>query len=338
MRVTQQDIARLAKVSQATVSRVLAGDERVDSEIRTRVLDAMSLHNYQPDVRARSLRQRQTHLIGLVLQREPGTLQGDPFFAMLVSELVESLVGTPWHLCVDIANSSARQAHIYDELLRTRRVDGLILVESSASDERILKLQQDNFPFVLIGNASEMPSLHCIDNDNVAAAELATQHLLDQGFRRIAFLGGPRDLTVTRDREKGYRNKVEEPLVVYSDFGYPSARDAAWDLLKGNKRPDAILAMDDNMALGALQAAREHGLSLPKDLGLVGFNDSPQCQLVDPQITSVDLQIDKMVRWSIRRLLQIVEKQNVTGKRQTLMPSELKVRASSSRQPVATVL
>ena len=295
----------------------------------------MNSHNYQPDVRARSLRQRKTHLIGLVLKREVGTLQGDPFFAMLVAEVVDAMAGSPWHLCVDIATDSSRQHAIYDELLRTRRVDGLILVESEASDHRIRRLQHDQFPFVLIGNATDMPELHAIDNDNVMAAEIATRHLVEQGYKRIAFLGGPKSLTVTRDRETGYRQAVDNPLVAYTEFGYHSARDKACEMFSAKDRPDAIVAMDDTMAMGVIQAAREHRLSVPDDLGVVGFNDSSLCDQIENGLTSVNLHIDNMVRWSIRRLLQVIEKQPITGKHQAMMGCELKVRGSSIRKKAA---
>ena len=330
MRVTQQDIARISEVSQATVSRVLAGDERVDGQIRDRVLAVMNTHNYRPDVRARSLRQRKTHLIGLVIKREVGSLQDDPFFAMLIAEVVDALAGSPWHLCLDIAADTARQHSIYDELLRTRRVDGLILVESEASDERILRLQQDHFPFVLVGNAAEMPELHAIDNDNFRAAEIATSHLLEQGYRRIAFLAGPKTLTVTRDREAGYRNVVPEAIVAYTDFGAHSAREAAAQLLDAYQ-PDAILAMDDTMAMGVIQAARERILAIPQDLGVVGFNDTPLCDHVEGGLTSVNLQIGNMVQWAIRRLVAVIDDTSVLGGRQAIMGCELMVRGSSVR-------
>lgn len=332
MRVTQLDIAKLSKVSQATVSRVLAGDERVDAEIRERVLGVIREHNYQPDVRARSLRQRKAHLIGLVLKREVGTLQGDPFFAMLVAELVDAMVGTPWHLCVDIATDSDRQSYIYDELLRTRRVDGLILVESEASDRRIARLQKDDFPFVLIGNAADAPDLHAVDNDNVQAAGLATRHLVEQGYQRIAFLAGPRELTVTRDRVAGYLAEVREPRVFYSEFGAKNAHEVARKMLATADRPDAIVVMDDLMAMGVVSAAREQRLAIPCDLGIVGFNDSPLCDLIENGLTSVNLEIPNMVRWSIRRLLQVIEKQTITGQRQATVGCDLKVRGSSLKR------
>ncbi|MBN8691122.1 MAG: LacI family DNA-binding transcriptional regulator [Armatimonadetes bacterium] len=333
MRVTQQDIARISGVSQATVSRVLGGDDRVDGEIRDRVLAVMKSHNYQPDVRARNLRQRKTHLIGLVLKREQGTLKGDPFFAMLVSEIVDALAGTPWHLCVDIANDSSRQKHVYDDLLRTRRVDGLMMVEVEPSDNRILALKADNFPFVLIGNASEVPELNAIDNDNVFAGKIATQHLVENGYEKVAFLGGPANLTVTQDRVAGYSGIVDQPIIRYAEFGWQDARQVALQLLRGNNRPDAIVAMDDTMALGVVQAARELGLALGDDLGVVGFNDSSVCDLIFGGLTSVNLQIESMVRWAIRRLIQVIEDEPLTGPTQDTVGCQLVVRGSTKRRP-----
>lgn len=338
MRVTQQDIAKFANVSQATVSRVLAGDERVDADIRDRVLGTMKEHNYQPDVRARSLRQRKTHLIGLVLKREVGSLQGDPFFAMLVAEIVDCLAGTPWHLCVDIATDDIRQKHVYDDLLRTRRVDGLILVESEPSDTRILSLQEDDFPFVVIGNASDTPELYAIDNDNVFAGELAAKHLKDQGYSRIGFVGGPENLTVTRDRIKGYKKQVENPIIEYAGFGLDEAKSAALRMLRSPQRPDAIIALDDFMAMGVIQAVREMDLCLGRDIGVIGFNDSPTCRMIEGGLTSINMQIETLVGWAIRRLLQVIEKQSVTGRRQSTVGCELIMRGSTIRRTRVAVL
>ncbi|RYG23622.1 LacI family transcriptional regulator, partial [bacterium] len=181
MRVTQQDIARIANVSQATVSRVLAGDEKVEPNIRERVMEAVQRKNYKPDVRARSLRGAGTGLIGLVVNRPPGGLANDPFFARLTAEIIDYLAGHPYHLCLEGVGEGIGQTAIYDEMLRTRRVDGLILVESEARDERVARLRKDKFPFVLLGNPLASEEVHSVDNDNVHAAEIATTHLLDGG-------------------------------------------------------------------------------------------------------------------------------------------------------------
>ena len=341
MRVKQEDIARIANVSQATVSRVLSGDERVEPEIRDRVKAIIKQENYQPDVRARNLRQKRTHLIGLVLKREPGVLKDDPFFAALVSQVVECLAGTPYHLCVDIAADSSKQAHIYDELLRTRRVDGLILVESESHDERLNRLEQDKFPFVLIGKAPKGTNITSIDNDNVEAAKMAAEHLIEQGYKNIAMLAGPRGLTVTEDRVAGYElalNDAKLPTtVIHADFGMNSARNAAIHLLNDKNRPDAILTMDDTMALGAVSAARELKVSIPNELGIMGFNDSAVCDLVDGGLSSVNLSIDKMVRWCIRQLVDGIEGEMPNVANTEVVPTFLRSRGSTERRAKVSV-
>ena len=332
MRVTQQDIARIANVSQATVSRVLAGDGRVEGVIRDRVVAVMKEHNYQPDSRARSLRSKRSGLIGLVVKRPQGGLSDDPFFANLVSHIIDFLVDTPFHLCVDMVVSASSQEAVYDEMLRTRRVDGLILVEAEASDERILRLQAEGFPFVLLGNPmTDSERLWSVDNDNVHAGELATRHLIQQGFGKIGFLGGPEGVVVSEDRIAGFRNVVgsESSLVWHAEFGLQAARQSALDILSSDRRPDALVVLDDFMAMGVVLAARELGLRIPEDLGLVSFNDSSLCGLLEGGLTSVSLNIPEMVRLATGRLLKIIEESPIYGERRVIVPCELKERGSS---------
>ena len=130
------------------MSRVTSGDERVESDIRLRVEKVILEHNYQPDVRAQSLRNKRTGMIGLVIKRPQGGIVNDPFYANLIASIMEQLSETDFHLCVDCASDNRKHQSLYDEMLRTRRVDGLILVESEAVDGRIEKLQSDQFPFV----------------------------------------------------------------------------------------------------------------------------------------------------------------------------------------------
>jgi DNA-binding LacI/PurR family transcriptional regulator len=332
MRVTQLDIARFARVSQATVSRVLSGDDRVEPELRGRVLDVIRLHNYQPDVRARSLRLRRTGLIGLVLKRPHGGLSDDPFFAALTAGIMDFLCGKPYHLCVDVVTDEASQEGIYDEMLRTRRVDGLILVEPEAADERINLLQKDKFPFVIIGNPKN-ERIFSVDNDNVHAGEIAAQHLIDSGYRRIAFLAGPRHITVSDDRIEGYRRAVlragQSPIVAHSKFGFEAAREAAVDLIELEK-PDAIVVLDDFMACGVVLAARQMNVRIPDQLGLVAFNDSSLCNLLDVGLTSVSLGIENIVQAAICKLLEVIEEETLDEiPVRQIVPCELKVRGSS---------
>ncbi|MHB8635461.1 MAG: LacI family DNA-binding transcriptional regulator [Fimbriimonadaceae bacterium] len=331
MRVTQFDIAKLASVSQATVSRVLAGDERVEDGIRARVIAVMQEKNYRPDVRGQSLRTRRTGLIGLVLKRPHGGLVGDPFFAALTAGIIDVLCGQPYHLCVDMVTDQISQEGIYDEMLRSRRVDGLILVEPEGSDERIELLQRDHFPFVLIGNPNSEAILS-VDNDNVHAGNLAARHLYEQGYRDVAFLGARSGIAVSDDRIEGYAMAAaaygETPRVYHADFGFEAARLKAADVFASTRRPGALVVLDDFMAFGAYQAAREHGISIPTELGLVGFNDSSLCSLLPGGLSSVSLAIDEIVRRTLSKLLRVIEGNPVSPIRD-IVPCELKARGTS---------
>lgn len=338
MRVTQRDIARIAAVSQATVSRVLSGDNRVEPDIRDRVSQVIREQNYQPDVRAQSLRTQKTGMIGLVIKRPQGGIINDPFYANLIASIVEQLSETEFHLCVDSAKDNEKHQMLYDEMLRTRRVDGLILVESEAADNRIQRLQSDQFPFILIGNPLHAGEVHSVDNDNVLAAEQLTKHLIEQGYRRIAFLGAKSGITVSDDRIAGYQRALrgvqDEHLIFHSDFGSEAARKTAREMLKSPHRPDAIVVLDDFMALGVSAASREFKLTVPTDLGIASFNDSSLCEVIGGGLTSVNLNIDEIVRLSVKRLLSIVNEEPIIGPRRIIVPSKLSIRNSSNRTEV----
>ena len=334
MRVTQRDIAGMAGVSQATVSRVLANDDRVEDSIRRRVRQAMREHNYRPDVRARALRKQRTGLLGLVVKRSQGGLAHDPFFGALTGAIVERLSGQPYHLCVDMASSDLSHEALYDEMLRSRRVDGLILVESEARDERILRLQQDRFPFVVIGNPSEAEGVLSVDNDNVHAGEVAARHLFANGYRRVGFLGARVGVTVSDDRIEGFLRAGGDPsLVWHADFGAGAAREAAREFLgeaKGAARPDALVVLDDFMAMGVVGVARELRLSVPGDLGIVGFNDTALSSLLDEGLTSVGLDMPRLVGLALDRLLAAVEGKDAPQDPRAIVPAQLVARGSSA--------
>jgi DNA-binding LacI/PurR family transcriptional regulator len=333
MRVTQRDIARLAKVSQATVSRVLSGDPRVEEDIRERVEHVMREQNYRPDVRARALRNKRAGFIGLVIKRPQGGIANDPFYANLIASIVDQLAGTDFHLCIDVASNDYSHEAIYDEMLRTRRVDGLILVESEAADERIRRLQLDKFPFVLIGNPLHFAEVHSVDNDNVLASELVTKHLMEQGYKRIAFLGAKTGITVSDDRIAGYQRAIrgfqEDHLVFHTDFGSESAKESALSILRQSDRPDALVVLDDYMALGVATAARELGLQVPSQLGIVSFNDTTLCEVIGGGLTSVNLNIKGLVKETINKLVNIIDGEEQLGKTRQIVPCTLSIRESS---------
>ncbi len=340
MRMTQSDIARIANVSQATVSRVVAGDAKVEASVAEAVRKVMREFNYRPDQRARSLRGKGAGMIGLVVRRPASGLSEDPFFSTLVSHILDFLVGTPYHLCLDLVPTLQSQQATYDEMLRTRRVDGLILVESESRDRRIHQLHTDHFPFVLIGNfvgyEEDEGKIHSVDNDNVLAGEIATKHLIENGYKKVGMLGGPPGITVSEDRISGYRNAIKgkqgSEYVWHSEFGYEAARFAALSLLSHPERPDALVVLDDFMAMGVIHAARELSIVIPDQLGIVGFNDSTLCNSISGGLTSVNLNIPKIVTSACGMLLKILNGENGLEPFTITIPCELSVRGSSVRE------
>lgn len=331
--LNQLTIAKMAKVSQATVSRVLNNDPQVNPELRARVLVAIETVNYVPNARAQSLRSQRSQLIGLVMHRAPRELAADPFFSALAAAILEHGGARGYHLCVDASRGLQSRRAIYDELLRTRRVDGLILVEPETEDDRIAQLNAQGFPFVLIGSYDRDPSVLSVDNDNAGAAKMATDYLISNKRHRIAYIGGPRDVNVTADRLHGYQQGLaargidfDPQLVAYTDFTEESGHRAMRELLE--TRPTAVLALDDLLAIGALRAIKERGLKCPEDVAVIGFNDSAICQFTDPPLTSVAVDINELARQAIEMLVDAIEERPVLPTRR-IVPARLIRRASA---------
>ena len=312
--LTQNQIAKL--------SRVLRGDPRVNQELRQRVLAVIEKHGYVPDARAQSLRSQRSGVLGLVVHRSPRRLASDPFFSALIASIIEFAGKAGYHLCVDAARAVQSRRAIYEELLRTRRVDGLILVEPQTQDERMPRLLQEGFPFVLIGRYEPTDAVYSVDNDNVGAGRMATEHLIRKGHERIAHISGPRGIFVCEDRHTGYRCALEEAgldysadLVVWGDFSEEHGYRAMHRLLSLLTPPTAVVAVDDLVAVGALRAAKERGVCIPQQLAIVGFNDSPFCQYVEPPLSSVAVDIRALAQMATDVLVKLIEEREVPQRR-----------------------
>ncbi|MCB9916300.1 MAG: LacI family DNA-binding transcriptional regulator [Planctomycetes bacterium] len=334
MRITQHDIARKANVSQSTVSRVLAGDAKVDASLRRRVQEVLEAENYFRNARAAGLRKRSSAQVGVVLKRPARSLEGDPFVSVLVSCMTEVLRPADYHLCVEVASSSAEQAHIYEQLLRSDRVDGVVVLEPEMRDARFAQLLEDRFPFVVVGDPGEV-AVPSVDNDNVMAGALATRHLLEAGCARVGMIAGPDEVRFSEDRIRGYvqamRAAGQPPRVWHSAFGPRAARETARRAFDEDAPPDALVVLDDAMALGAVSEAQRLGLRVPEDLALVGFNDSGLCELVEGGLSSVALNIEDLIRKATEELLEMMRGRKPIRRTRELVPCSLVARRSSAR-------
>lgn len=316
--LTQSEIAALSEVSQATVSRILNNDPHVNEEARQKVLAVIQQHDYAPNFRAQSLRSQRSHSLGLVVHRAPDALSVDPFYSSLVVSILQTANERGYHLCVDTASTIRSQRTLHEELLKTRRVDGLILVESRDNDERITKLIDGDFPFVLIGRYFEEGFFSSVDNDNFEAGRMVTKKFVADGHKRIGFLGGPRGVNVSEDRITGYRKgltesgiEVDEKLISYGDFSSDGGQVAMRKLLSNVPDLDAVIAVDDMTAAGAMKLMHRKKIRIPEQIAIVGFNDAPFCAHLDPPLSSVNINIPELARFATDCLINRIEQRNV---------------------------
>lgn len=275
-------------VSTATVSRVLREPQYGMPATRARVLDAVKKLKYQPNVLARNLRQSQTGFVIVVL---PDIT--NPFFSKIVRgmEDVAHSMGYNVLLC-NTDNDPAREAD-YIRLLQGRGADGIIFLTARVETAFILQLAGTT-PLVLACEYVDGLPVPSVSIDNRSAAFTATQHLLAQGHTRIGMINGPGSIILCRDRLAGYRLALEgaglpclPELVLEGNFHVQSGSDCMTALLDLPEPPTAVFCANDEMAMGAIQTIRSHGLKVPDHLAVVGFDDISFASVWDPPLTTV---------------------------------------------------
>ncbi len=336
--MTALEVANLAGVSRTTVSFVLNNvpGMRISEETRQRVLEATRKLGYHPDATARQMVSGQTRLIGFVLRQNPYQTYADHFLPRVLNGLSQSAISQGYHTLIEPIPPDD-QSGAYLKLVNERHVDGIILSGPRSDDEELLKIHAEGASVVLLGqlNSSQIPF---VDVDNVGGARLATQHLLSLDHRRIAFItNAPKAYTASTDRLSGYRQAIEaegisfdESLVRFGFFTPESGYQAMTDILSIRPRPTAVFVASDTVALGAIQAIRQHGLRVPDDMALVSFDDIPLAEFVDPPLTTIRLPAFGLGWGAADLLIRLIGKENAL-ETEVLLETELVVRASSGQ-------
>lgn len=288
---TIKDIAKALKISTSTVSRALRNAHDVNPETRNAVLALSEELSYQPSRLALSLQQKQTHNIGVIVPNL------DYVMATMVKGIDEVALEAGYTVMVCQSNESYGREIVNTRRLLDSLVDGFIVSVSSETKvfDHLKKIQQKNMPMVVFDRVSTDLVAPKVKLDNVEGGFIATEHLIEQGYKNIAILAGPKNLTISNDRLEGYLKAIKKyklkpygESIAHCNFNQQDAYEATHDLLKQKKRPDAIFTISDRMAIGAMLAIKEKGLRMPTDIGLVGFNNEPVTSLVSPTISSVD--------------------------------------------------
>jgi LacI family transcriptional regulator, galactose operon repressor len=323
------DVAALAGVGVATVSRVLNGRGGVRASTELRVVEAIKTLNYRPSSLARSLSLQRTMVVAALLPwfTNPSAVQR-------VRGIVEGLSGSSYDLMVFDIESEDRQRRAFELFDRGDRADGLLVVSTLPPEAEVERLRAAGIPCVLIDAVH--PHFPSIGVDDVAGGELATRHLLQLGHRRIALIGDPPPefrFEWSRDRTRGYERALAaagievRPEYVREGTRLPHvARAIARELLSMPDRPTAIFAASDTQALGVLEAARASGISVPEHLSVVGFDDIEVAGYVG--LTTVRQPLEESGRRGARLLLDALESGSAAPLGE-LLPLELVVRGTT---------
>lgn len=335
MSVTIKDVAKRAGVSPSTVSRVLSNHPRISRETVAKVKRIMEEMGYHSNIMARSLVSNKTFTLGMILPRPAEELFQNHFFAENIRGITTQASRNGYDVLMTSGSSENDEIEAITRLVKGRRVDGIILLQSRKNDPIVQFLQEHKFPYVLIGKSEDVPEAYCVDNDNVQAAYDATSHLISQGHERIGFVSGPPNLTVSSDRLAGYCQAMEQhklPMnpewIVEVEFLQESGYRAMSFFMNQPERPTALVVIDDSVAFGVMRGLTELGFRVPEDLALISFNNIYLSELSSPPLSSVDIGIYQLGYMASQLLIRLIQNEAVQPNRM-IVPHRLVIREST---------
>lgn len=327
---TIKDVARHASVSVTTVSHVVNKTRFVSELSRSRVEQAIRELGYVPSAVARSLQRSATNTLGMLIPNS-----SNPYFAEIVRAIEDRCFGAGYNLLLCNTDDEPRRQGMVLQVLAERRVDGLIVVSSGEDPALPQLLSGLRVPTVMVDR--EINTLPCdlVETAHMQGALLAVQHLTTLGHRRIACIGGPAGVATADQRAEGWRMALaglglsSAELLHPGDFTSEGGYAAMHAILRQSPRPSAVFAANDLMAIGALCAAHECGVSVPDALSLVGFDDIELARFACPPLTTVAQPRQRIANLTVDMLLERIEGRRQEPRKVVLQP-ELRVRASSA--------
>lgn len=331
--MTLSDIARLANVSESTVSRALRNNTLVSQATRDRVQNIARQHNFKVNAAARNLRLQRTNTIAVIVMFDNHTGQSisDPFLLEILGTIADELTHYDYDMLLTTTRSSGSDWNNY--YLESKRADGLLIIGQGDDKQRINALAEHNIPFVVWGGNNEQ-QFTCISSNNVAGAEAAVTHLIAQQCQRIVFLGD-RNHEEIAQRYIGYQHAhnthqqaIDESLVIDTDFTSGDGYQKVKSLLAAGVKFDGIFAVSDAIAVGAMKCLQEQHIAIPQQVAVVGFDDVAMAEYVTPSLTTVKQQTQYGGKLLVKTLMQKISKEDCES---VSLEAELVIRQSSSR-------
>lgn len=327
---TIRQVAKLAGVAPITVSRVINNTGYISAETRQKVEAAVSQLGYVPNSLSQSLRWKQTGMLALVL-----TDVTNPFWTTVARGVEDAASEAGYHVILCNTDESPQKQEEYLTALLQKRVDGVLLVPARDDLEDIQRVQMLKVPLVVLDRRLSQPLADAVRCDSESGAYQLTRLLLERGHRQIALLTGPEHVATATDRVTGYRRALREAgldsdaeSVIYGAFTIQSGQDMALQALALNPRPTAIIAGNNFIAIGMMQALRAAGIRVPEEISVVGFDDLPASLLLDPFLTVAAQPAYEMGREATNLLIKRLAGDGAQAPQEVVLPVEIVERKS----------
>ena len=312
---TIYEVSKAAGVSLATVSRVMNGNSKVSERTRNKVLKAMDELGYRPNAIAQSLASNRTNSVGLLVSELHGSFFGD-----LMSTVEKELRADGKHVIITAGHSDEAREKEAIEFLKSRRCDALILHAEAVCDDYLRELNESGVSLVLVNRMVPGMEQQCFVLDNEAGGYLATKAAIDAGHRDIGYISGPQSKEDARQRLAGHVRALreaglnpEDALIYQGDYHESEGANGFKQLWQQHPGFSALMCANDEMASGAMTAAREEGISIPEQLSVVGFDDVLFARYLHPRLTTVDNPVSAMGLMAARWVLLNVYKKKLSG-------------------------
>lgn len=332
--ITIKDIAKELGISVSTVSRALRDTYDVSQETRDKVLAKAEELNYRPNFNATGLVQNSTRKIGVLIPSITNY-----YFSTVITGIQEKATEGGFTLVLYITNDDPETEARMIQELTLNSLDGILvcITSKTQSPEHFLQVTEEGFPVVFFDRVMQIDGTSRVMQDDQTGAFKAVEHLINQGYTKIAHITGPEGLLLTQNRLLGYKKALEhfhlpfkEEWIIHSGFSRKHGSEDMKKLLSGNEIPDAVFAVCDPKAIGALLALKEDGLSPGGEIGIIGFTNDPMGEVVSPTLTTIAEPAYEIGRQSCELLLRHIRKSNFTGE-EVILPCHLIERQSTVR-------
>ncbi|QCX33025.1 LacI family transcriptional regulator [Caloramator sp. E03] len=316
MTATIKDVAKIAKVSPSTVSRVIADSPRISKETKLRVEQAIKELNYHPNIIARSLANKSTKILGLIIPNTSEDLFKNPFFIQVMTGMSIYAQKRGYYIMYSYSKQEDEELKFLKNYSNSKLVDGFILLTSKKDDKCIEFLKKNKYPFVVVGRPEDINNVLWVDNDNFKAMYNVVDMFIQKGHKDIAFIGGPKEFNMSKDRLEGYKKALEvhgifvddNMIVQETNFNEVCGYNAMSQILK-YKIPTAVATTDDLLAFGALRAISE---LTDKKIAIAGFNNTPLSVYQNPPLSSVDINAEELGYCAAKLLIGKLENELIS--------------------------